>query len=83
MISDNWIDYGSLLPLHPCECGGSHALRSYPVDSGWIVAVCCDTCRDKTGLPRRYSTETAEAFLTFDQAERSRKALLRFSLEAA
>lgn len=82
---DSFIDYTAHLATHNCTrpvdddgkwCGGSFALRSYPVDDGWVVAVCCTVCRDKRGLPTRYSIESPP-FPTFDQAERSRKALLK------
>lgn len=83
MISDAWIDYPALLPTHRCTrplddgwCGGTHQLRTYPVDDGFIVAVCCDSCRDRNGLPTKYSVETP-SFPTFETAETSRKALLR------
>ena len=72
--SDNdSVDYAT---FHDCACGGSHHLRPYPAKDGFVVAVCCDTCRDDAGRPTRYSTET-DPFPTFDQAERSRKALLQ------
>ena len=75
MNDDHFIDYRHFLPLHGCDCGGNHVLRTYPVNDGFVVAVCCDTCRDRNGLPTRYSTETA-ALPTFDAAEIMRKSLL-------
>lgn len=58
------VDYTA---LHPCDCGGAHQLRTFPVNAGFVVAVCCDTCRTN-GLPTRYSTETTP-LPTFEAAE--------------
>lgn len=72
------VDYTA---LHPCpsvrdevRCGGALQLRTFPVDAGFVVAVCCNTCRTN-GLPTRYSTET-DAFPTFDAAELCRAELV-------
>lgn len=82
MQLDYLIVYAELLATHGCDCGGRHVLRTYPVDAGFAVAVCCDTCRDRNGLPTRYSTETG-VFPTFDAAERSREALMRVAEQVA
>lgn len=58
MTSPELFDYADLLAQHRCHCGGSLALRPYPVGVDFVAAVCCTRCFNKKGLPTKYSTES-------------------------
>ena len=74
MDADPPVNYAT--GLHDCwVCGETLRLRTYPVNGGWVLGTGCGGCRDRTGLPARYSTDS-EVLTDFHHADNLRRDLL-------